>query len=295
MTVRVGIIGAGAFGREHARAYARIPEARLVSVTDADPQRARDLAREFGITHESEPDAVSLVVPAASRGTLVSDLLDRRTALLIEKPLAASAAQAHDIARRAQGQPVMVGHVLRFAEPYLGLAQRAREWGRLAGGTLSRVRSAAHAVRHPHDDVIGLTMIHDLDAAAWLADSAVVTVAADGARGADGRWAVCEATLTTADGSRWFVDARWAGEDADQHDDASVISDDGGTASVTIGNADSQVYADALDAELAHFVTCARDGVPSPRLVLDDAARAVAVADSVRRSLDLQGAVIDVE
>lgn len=294
MTVRVGIIGAGAFGREHARAYARIPNARLVSVTDTDPERARALAEEFGIPQEAEPDAVSLVVPVSSRGSLVSDLLDRPTAVLIEKPLAASAAEARDIARRASDRAVMVGHVLRFAEPYVGLARRAREWGGLAGGTLTRVRSSAHAARHPHDDVIGLTMIHDLDAAAWLADSAIVTVAADGVRGADGRWTVCEATLTAADGSRWFVGARWTGEDADQHDDASVTSDDGRTASLAIGSADTHVYTDALHAELAHFVACARDGAPSPRLVLEDAARAVSVADAVRRSLDLQGVVIDV-
>ena len=290
----MGVIGAGAFGREHARAYSRIPDARLVSIEDVDPDRARALAEEFGATKGEPPAAVSVVVPVGSRGSLVPDLIARGAAVLVEKPLASSGPAARSLAALAEGRAVMVGHVLRFAQPYVELERRVRGWGPLGGGSLGRVRSAAHAARHPSDDVVGLTMIHDLDAAPWLAGAPVATVSAEGARGVDGRWVSCDAQLTTTDGSRWFVHARWDGDDADQRDDATVTAADGRSASISLGAADAGVYDDALEAELAHFIAHARSGTSSPRLVVADAARAVEVADAVRRSLEQAGATIDV-
>ena len=82
MTVRVGVVGAGAFGREHALAYARLPDAELVSIVDADPARAAALAAELGIA-PGEPDAVSIVVPAGIRGSLVADSIAAGRAVLI--------------------------------------------------------------------------------------------------------------------------------------------------------------------------------------------------------------------
>ncbi|MDO7881166.1 Gfo/Idh/MocA family protein [Salinibacterium soli] len=296
MSVRVGVIGAGAFGREHALAYSQLPTARLVSIVDADPARADSLAAELGVDRGGalgHPDAVSVVVPAASRGTLVADSIAAGRAVLIEKPLAATVEEAREIVRLGGGLPVMVGHLLRFAEPYVRLEQRARAFGRLSGGTLGRLRSAAHAARHPADDVVGLTMIHDLDAVAWLAGSSIATVRATG-RADDERWIASDAELTMADGSRWFVHAAWEGSDADQRDDASIVAADGRESSLSLGSADAAVYDSALEAELAHFVECAALGAPSDRLVLADAARAVAAADAVRTSMEQKGAPVDV-
>ncbi len=294
MTVRVGVIGAGAFGVEHVRAYSRIADAQLVHIEDVDLDRARTLAGQWGVAGDERPDAVSVVVPVGSRGSLVPDLIARGTAVLIEKPLASSGAEARVLTELAEGKPVMVGHVLRFAVPYVELEQHARGWGALAGGSLGRIRSAAHAEWHPLDDVVGLTMIHDLDAVSWLAGAPVATVEAVGARGVDGRWVSCDAELTTSDGSRWFVHARWDGDVADQRDDATITAVDGRSASLILGPADSNVYDDALEAELTHFVEHAQHGTPSPRLVVADAARAVEVADAVRTSLEQSGATIDV-
>lgn len=289
--VPVGIVGAGGFGREHARAYATVPGAKLVSVVDTDPERAAALAADYDV-EPGVPEAVSIVVPVAARGNLVLDHIAAGRAVLIEKPLARTAADTVALLDAARGRPVMVGHVLRFTDPYVRLEETARRADPLTGGSLSRIRSAAHLDRYPHDDIVGLTMIHDLDAAPWLAGSTVVAVSATGTQQGD-RWNSCDAELVMADGTTWHVHALWEGSDAEQVDRASIRSASGEHHEITITAADT-VYDAALDAELAHFVDHARSRTPSDRLRMADAAAAVALTDAVRLSLAQKGALVDV-
>ena len=294
--LRVAVIGAGQFGIEHLRAYAAMPDVHLVGVSDANPDRAEAVARRFGTVSVPSAaiaaDAVSIVVPAHARGSLTADVLASGAAAIIEKPLAESGNAAEAFVKSAGAGVVMVGHVLRFAEPYRRLAARSKSLGVLLGGSLARRRSADHAEMHPVDDVIGLTMIHDLDAVTWLSGSVPVSVAASGGRGADGRWVRCRAEVTTASGSRWWVDAEWAGE-AGEHEDRASIEGAGGEASVAVSSAEAEaVYGTALARELRHFVDHARSGTPSDVLRMTDAALAVRLADAVRTSLDQEGAEI---
>ena len=297
MTVRVAVIGAGQFGVEHLLAYSTMDDVELVGVRDTDPVRARDVAKRFGtVALPPVPvvaDAVSVVVPVHSRGTLITDLLGTDAAVLIEKPLAASTAEAHALERAVRDRVAMVGHVLRFAAPYRRLLDATAELGELRSGHLSRRRSADHADLHPADDVIDLTMIHDLDAATWLAGRRAASVSATGMRGADGRWVRCRAELQHADGAAWVVEGEWAGASGEQEDRASVQGD-GGAASISVVAVEAdRVYGDALAAELRHFVDHAAAGTPSADLVVSDAAFAVRLAEAVRSSLEQDGARVD--
>lgn len=297
MTVRVAVIGAGQFGVEHLLAYSTMPDVELVGVMDADPARARHVAQRFGTTALPPgpvvADAVSVVVPVHSRGTLVTDLLGTDVAVLIEKPLAASSAEAEALELATRGRVAMVGHVLRFAEPYRRLLEATAELGHVRSGMLSRRRSADHADLHPADDVIDLTMIHDLDAATWLAGRRAESVSATGDRGADGRWVRCRAELRHADGATWVVEGEWAGASGEQEDRASVQGD-AGAASLSVAAAEAEtVYGDALVAELRHFIGHAAAGTSSSELVVCDAAFAVRLAEAVRSSLEQDGARVD--
>lgn len=294
---RVAVVGAGAFGLEHLAAYSAMPDVEIVGVADTDRARAERAAARYGTVvadvHSLHADAVSVVVPAYARGDLVKRLVDGGLAVLIEKPLARDFGDAQNIATLAVGRPVMVGHVLRFAEPYRRLVERSRMIGSVRSGALCRRRSTEHAARHPHDDVVGLTMIHDLDALPWLAGSRAVAVSALGTRGPDGRWVSARAEVTLASGSTWTVEAQWTGDDASQRDTA-LLEGDAGIASLDIPAALAPtVYGGALAAELRHFVDHARDATPSPVLDLGDAVRAVQLADGVRHSLDTEGQLRD--
>ena len=45
--IRVAVVGAGEFGRNHARVYRELEDAELVGIFDKNPERAKQIAAEF--------------------------------------------------------------------------------------------------------------------------------------------------------------------------------------------------------------------------------------------------------
>lgn len=121
--LRLAVIGAGHMGKFHARAIAERDDAHLVAVCDVDAARAGQVAAAHGARAETDPsrlagevDAAVIAASTAAHRDLALDLLGRGVALLIEKPLAATAREARAIAdaARASGVVVQTGHILRF-------------------------------------------------------------------------------------------------------------------------------------------------------------------------------------
>ena len=123
------MIGAGAFGRNHARAYhelARAGEAvRLAGIVDSDRARASSVAAEFQtqafatvgeLIQATKIDAASVVVPTVRHCEVSVELMRAGVDVLIEKPLAASLAEADELLRVAaiNGRIAQVGHLERF-------------------------------------------------------------------------------------------------------------------------------------------------------------------------------------
>jgi predicted dehydrogenase len=130
----VGVVGVGSLGYHHARILREVAGAELVGVHDADADRAAQVATELGVrsfsTLESLLEAVEaavIAVPTTVHAEVALAALDRGVHLLIEKPLAATLAEADRILSRAEktGLLVATGHVERFngalraCEPYL--------------------------------------------------------------------------------------------------------------------------------------------------------------------------------
>jgi predicted dehydrogenase len=125
----VAVVGAGAFGRNHLRVYRELEQAgvlvRLAAVVDPN-EAARSAAQTqyavpgFASIDECiaavQLDAASLCVPTVHHAACARPLLAAGVDLLIEKPLAASLAQADEIVRlvRELGRTVQVGHLERF-------------------------------------------------------------------------------------------------------------------------------------------------------------------------------------
>jgi len=174
----VGVIGVGALGRHHARHLADMPGARLAGVSDRDPDRAGAVAAELGIRALEldrlldEVEAVTIAVPTAAHAEIGLHALRRGVPVLMEKPLAASLAEADQLiaAADAGGLQLQVGHIerynraLRAAEPYLD-GPRYIESQRLAP---FQPRGTDVAV------VLDL-MIHDLDLVLHLTGGADAT------------------------------------------------------------------------------------------------------------------------
>jgi predicted dehydrogenase len=130
----VGVIGVGALGRHHARHLAELPEVRLVGVCDIDAERGAMVAAEFGTRWFADLEemlgrvaAVTIAVPTPAHAAVGLQALEHGVPVLMEKPFAASLAEADALiaAGRKSAVQLQVGHIerynraLRAAEPYL--------------------------------------------------------------------------------------------------------------------------------------------------------------------------------
>lgn len=126
MTVRVAVIGAGAWGINHVRAFARAKGAELVMVCDASAkalERAKGLAPNARLGHSvadaieaKDVDAIVLATPAPAHAEQAIAALNSGRHVLVEKPLALRAADAELVVAAAQRakRTLMVGHLMLF-------------------------------------------------------------------------------------------------------------------------------------------------------------------------------------
>jgi predicted dehydrogenase len=165
--IRVAVVGVGDFGRNHARVYRELPDAQLVGVVDQNAERAASAATEFGTVAlpsidalEGRVDAVSLAVPTAQHARIGRELFGRGIDVLVEKPIAASLAEADELvaAAKASKRILQVGHLERFNPAIIAVEQIMRR------PLFFEVhRLGIFSPRSLDIDVIFDVMIHDLD------------------------------------------------------------------------------------------------------------------------------------
>ena len=189
--LRVAVVGAGAFGRNHLRVYRELQNAghdvQLVAVVDQDAAVAAEAAAKFGVpgfdsvaaclSAVGSLDAASVCVPTVHHATAAEPLLASGVDLLIEKPLAASLADADrilELARR-HGRVVQTGHLERF-NPAVTAARRHLNRPMF----FEAHRLSIFTARSLDVDVVLDLMIHDLDIVLSLVESPVREVRAVG-------------------------------------------------------------------------------------------------------------------
>jgi predicted dehydrogenase len=184
-TLRTGVIGAGHFGRFHALKLAANPRASLAGIHDLDSGRAASVGAEAGGAPAlslaallQAADAVIIAAPAEAHFDIASGALAAGCHVLIEKPIAATLAQADELASmaRAAGRVLQVGHLLRYSAEHAAIAARvARPL------YIEATRIAPFKPRGTDVSVILDLMIHDLDLVLSLVDSDIESVDAVGA------------------------------------------------------------------------------------------------------------------
>jgi len=309
--VRVGVIGAGAMGSNHARVFGALPGAELVAVADSDAARLDALAPRRSLRayqdyrlllDEERPDAVSIAVPTRLHAEVALACIERGVPVLVEKPLAASVDEGEQVRAAAEsgGVPLMVGHVERFNPAVQELARRLR------AGRLGRVYQAA-ARRlgpfYPRARDVGVAYdlaTHDIDVLRLLLDCEVEQVQAGAVRGVrtefedalagllrfeDGAMAVLEANWLTpvkvrelsVFGERGMCTVDYIGQTLRWY---TMLPDAEGEAEeVTVPNAGEE----PLRAELSAFLRVARGEEPPPVTAADGIA-AMRVADALVES-----------
>jgi predicted dehydrogenase len=182
--LRVAVIGVGHLGRHHARLLAAIPGVELSAVVDTNRARAEEIAAASGTRAHTDyrevlgrVDAVTLAVPTELHGEVALPFLEAGVAVLVEKPMARSVAEADELIAAAArtGALLAVGHTERFNPAVL--AARTR----LADPRFIEVhRLGTFPERSLDIDVVFDLMIHDLDIVLSFVDSEVESIEAVG-------------------------------------------------------------------------------------------------------------------
>jgi len=190
-SIPVAVVGVGVFGRNHARVYKELEQqgeaVRLVGVVDPDLNRADAVAREFGcrsfgsisqmLTTHSEVQAASVAAPTAQHLVAARELMEKGVDVLIEKPVAASLAEADELVAVASAEKriAQVGHLERFNP-----AVRATVPLLTKPMFFEVHRLSVFTPRSLDVDVVLDLMIHDLDIVLAFAKSPVKEVRAVG-------------------------------------------------------------------------------------------------------------------
>jgi predicted dehydrogenase len=174
----VGVIGAGAWGKNHVRTVATLAEAELAGVCDADPKTREKLARQYPAAHITgdvadllgRVDAVVIASPAATHARVALQCIEAGKPCLVEKPFALSTGDAEAVAQAAAKHdvPVLTGHLLVFhpAVERLRTLVQTGELGRIyylygLRVNLGQVRADENALWSfgPHDVSVALYLL----------------------------------------------------------------------------------------------------------------------------------------
>ena len=304
---RIGVAGAGHFGRYHALKAAASERAELVGVFDPDLERAKTVGWEAGAPAMpldqllAGIDALIVAAPAEAHHALASAALRAGRHVLVEKPIASTLEQADDLAAlaAARGLVLQVGHLERFSSAFRALEQHIRP-----PLYIEATRIAPFKPRGTDVSVILDLMIHDLDLVLALVASPLESVDAVGAAVASPFEDIANARLRFANGAvatitasrisarterrmRIFAQDRYLAVDFSAKR-VTVVGKEGGQAVPGVPGFGIQEVdwedQDSLAAEHAAFAASVLDGAP----VLVDAAagrRALAAALEVGRAM----------
>ncbi|MGN6749769.1 MAG: Gfo/Idh/MocA family oxidoreductase [Xanthobacteraceae bacterium] len=179
-SVRVGVIGVGVMGSNHARVLAELPGVKLVGVADPDRKRCDQVARSLGCASFGDAtelmrrgvDAVTIAAPTHLHRDIAIDCTSRGIHVLVEKPIASTIEESRAIvaAARRAGVTLMVGHVERF-NPAVQSIKRAIKDQDILSIAITRV--GPFPPRMSNVGVVIDLAVHDIDLIRWFTDSEI--------------------------------------------------------------------------------------------------------------------------
>ena len=185
-TLKIGVIGVGNMGQHHVRILSLLKDIELVGISDANRERGIEIASQYH-THFydnyqemlGKVDAVCIAVTTKAHHEVGSNCLNAGVDVLIEKPIAASIAEAESLVNLAAetGCILQVGHIERFNPAFCELHKVIQTENILA---LEARRMSPYSNRASDVSVVLDLMIHDIDLLLELVGSSVVKLTASG-------------------------------------------------------------------------------------------------------------------
>ncbi|MGE0237828.1 MAG: Gfo/Idh/MocA family protein [Parvibaculaceae bacterium] len=317
MSVRLALAGVGLFGEEHLRVIARMPEVELAGVADLNAAAAQSAAERYGaldwgtdiiaLLERHKTDGLIIATPGQTHVPLARRALDLGIPVLVEKPMAMTAAEAGLLVGKDAAGPAFIlpGHVLRFSKPHRMIADivGSGEIGRVLSLTARRHRDDSHALRYPDIDPIMMTMIHDIDLALWMAGVPAAEVLALRSPAGEQR-AQTMVTARDRNGAAWTLATSWTfALDAAPPDRLEIVGERGGIDFETGAylrqygakrrEIDLLIEAqdDPLHTEVGYFVDCIRGSRRPAAVTAADAQAGLTIAEAALASLR-QGGIV---
>jgi UDP-N-acetylglucosamine 3-dehydrogenase len=181
--LRVGVVGVGVMGSNHARVFADLPGVELVGVADPDRGQRELVSGVLGCATFTEVDgllaqgvdAVTIAAPTHLHQDLALVCIERGVHVMVEKPIASSVEEGQAIiaAARRVGVALMVGHVERFNPTVEAIKEAIRDEDILS---IAITRVGPFPPRMSNVGVVIDLAVHDIDLIRWFTESDIVEV-----------------------------------------------------------------------------------------------------------------------
>jgi UDP-N-acetylglucosamine 3-dehydrogenase len=302
--IGVAVIGAGFWGKNHARVFSELEETELLAVCDINTERAKSVAKQFSVEayanagrmlKRKDIEAVSVCTWSTSLAKEAMKALKAGKHVLVEKPMAAKPEQAEALIKTAEkeGLHLTVGFLMRFIPgvQYIRKAIEDKKIGELVCATAKRVSQWPERIGDI--GVVKDLAIHDIDIARYLFDGEPVAVYA---KTGNMRHKLFEdyahIMLTFEGGKNAFIESNWltpyktriltvTGSEA-------IMKLDYITQELTIETAEETIqpripWQEPLKLELQHFANCIL-GKEKPLITGEDGLRALKIAEAALKS-----------
>lgn len=169
--MKIALVGAGGWGRQHARVFSARPDVDFVAIAGRNPEKTQRRAEEFGVSAYTDidemldcerPDLVSLCLPNQGHFEPTMKVIRAGYPLLVEKPLTFEIAEAEALIEAAGDRFFAICFNHRYAKP-VRLAKAAIESGQVGDVVFATWRFGGEGSSdHPHANLIE-TQCHGFD------------------------------------------------------------------------------------------------------------------------------------
>jgi len=219
--LKIAVIGAGFWGRNHARVLSELPQAELVAVCDINGERSETVAKEYNakpytssedLYRKEQFDAVSICVWSTELFPKAMEALNAGKHVFVEKPMASRAAEAEKMLETAksEGLHLTVGFIERF-NPAVRRLKKSIEEGKIGEPVSATVKRVSKWPERIGDvGVVKDTAIHDIDLMRYIFEEDPISVYARAGRLRHKRFEdYTQVMLAFPDGKSAFLEANW--------------------------------------------------------------------------------------
>ncbi len=214
--LRIGVVGVGVMGSNHARVLAGLPGAELTGVADPDAKQADFVARTLNCAAVPDihgllglgVDAITIAAPTHLHREVALAAIARGVHVLVEKPIASTVEEGREIidAARAKGVTLMVGHVERFNPAVEAIKDAIRGEDILS---IAITRVGPFPPRMSNVGVVIDLAVHDIDLIRWFTDSDIIEVQPQLASAVAEREDIALLQFRTASGVLAHINTNW--------------------------------------------------------------------------------------